>query len=618
MNLFSNVSLRRLLLVVLVLAAALTRAGQYVVTYSGGQVDNLEDGSSTPFTNHSDSYFCPYRGANFAGAGAHAHGPITASLDWQGNDSPPSQVIVYQDAAISEMINGGGGYSDPSQIPFTTGFSGEIKGSNYLCGYTFNNAQCTQYQVVQNPGRHITVPLVCNLDYEEDDTGGDEYVLAYYAVAERAVSLSLSGGIVDPTTGAQSLLIGQHLAASITPPEFGNPWYPSSSGTTPAYQWSLSGNASPFKSFGVTKTTIQGTQGVGTDYASLLTPLAASDYNAASLGCSFAQPGAGTVTCAVHFAVPSGDLPAAGLDMTLTAPVAIVAPKYVQPMQIAKGTVTLVPATSATSDDAALGLSGSNGSGYQRPQGIEYRSEIVTPTEYAQTDAQGHAGGDVGGFVWIQLVQFGTTRTLADGTQQTEAIDAPNVGTWTFGLDALYPFEPTSLTDHTVSESSVGKMYIADGGGLTVADDGTVSGTVTHPCESDDTPSEPLHNQDAQTGSQTATSYHIREDFTVVQLYKAPGSDSQFVPVQSFHWFWGGDCNHGRHVTPADLGPDPIGPSPDGGSFVEAMFDFPSWFVQNSVHDDDTITPLASVGFPSWAHASIPSFLQYVPSGSQP
>ena len=400
--------------------------------------------------------------------------------------------------------------------------------------------------------------------------------------------IKLSGG--KGGLGSE-LLIGQRLTAGVpnvldlvSPP----------SGATPGYRWSVEGDADPFKEFYV-----EVKRGNATSIGEKRQP-SDLDLKRDSFAICFAKPGTATVKCAtLHLAVPAGAVPAAGIDVDLDPVSAtVVVPVFTEQVVVAKGTVVLdqPEIRGGTFYPGRLRLGGNNGTTFARPDGINYRSNITTPPGYRETTYSGTTTStDSGGFRWVQVVTYGTTRTVADGSPKgtvQQKVCGPAAGSpgvyWNRGLDTFYPYAPVDTSDvnfnppNTVdANDGWGLMYRANGGTR------DANGNLTGPGESGDTPGNDLHRQDAASGGTTtgapkASAYRIRDDFTVYQLYRPPGAGSQFVPVQSFHWYWGGRLKWSESPT-----------APGGGIWLSTIPEF-------GFHDFDSITPRASIVFPDF------------------
>lgn len=261
-----------------------------------------------------------------------------------------------------------------------------------------------------------------------------------------------------------------------------------SSLTTTSHQWSVIGGQ-PFKTFEVNHQPNVSSNGNRV-------ALSSSDTVQEKLYVYFATDSETiSITCSAHLSVPAGAKPSTGFDVNITRTTASFLPEVTESSVTAGSVVLTDPHLHA---GARASLSGNSN------LGIKWSSKVATPEDFV-------VGTDRGGWHWVQIITLSSTRTVPGVGTETQYCGSEGEGWWRTGLDTSYPYEPLP--------ASGPNWYIADGGIGAAAD----------------TPS--------QTTESASSGYSLRDDFEVWQMYKPPGVDSVYVPLQKFQWHWGANLS---------------------------------------------------------------------------
>lgn len=125
--------------------------------------------------------------------------------------------------------------------------------------------------------------------------------------------------------------------------------------------------------------------------------------------------------------------------------------------------------------------------------GLSFTGKVEVPTGFAE-----------GSWNWVQLVNDGLQRKLANGTVER----GNNFGTYV--LDNTYPYEPPPYSAHP-----------GTAGGYATGEEKTNS----------DTPSSGLDPN-------TLQSKETHDNFQTFLMFLPPGEESRYVPVRKFTWWW--------------------------------------------------------------------------------
>ena len=245
------------LLVMATLAASLllslqalpAEAGYYSVAYSGGSIACV-GGVKSPFTvgsGYCASASIPYTGRGVSGNSISvpdpkSSSPIAAAFTWthiknqdgttptDATDPPPSCAIVYQSATVvwrTQEEQTTTGFADAGQTSSTRasttagqgqGVNFQSQGGSYSVG-----AGGDSFSVTAKPGPSASL------------SGSSGDVTIQYSASASPVTIIPNGAKQDSTTGAYSLLTGQHVSTGLT----GVPFTPGKGST---YQWSAGGD----------------------------------------------------------------------------------------------------------------------------------------------------------------------------------------------------------------------------------------------------------------------------------------------------------------------------------------------------------------------------------------
>jgi hypothetical protein len=255
-----------------------------------------------------------------AGPGsASATGEITATLTWDdGNDYvviPPPQAIVIKETCSVSWSGSSGSCTNPlghSHNPDPAGYGDSSSGDKYW--------------IKMNPPStfdlHITP--TANVSFSQgtppDMVAGSCSVS--YSAAAYPLEIVLGGG-AGPSY-LKKYLIGQELSGSLTTPLTPVPT---------SFVWSVSGGE-PFDGYIVGPNDQANSPAGDYSYLDSVFPL-----NQPTVACNFKVQGTATVNLTCHLNVPTGALPAGGLDCNLSRTATVLRPDSIQ-LGVQIGSVT--------------------------------------------------------------------------------------------------------------------------------------------------------------------------------------------------------------------------------------------------------------------------------------
>ena len=481
--------------------SAFGSCGHYAVTFSGGTINYTVFG--VPQTGHFNTTGQAnetYQGfVNIVtGDSGTVSGPITATFTWvpdtQGEPTPSSVLILESANAEWQSDPGAGfvddGYGDAPTTGFNFDHSLETDTS-----YRFN------WTRIDNPASMFDVPIGASAYAQVAvpfNGSWNAYISLTFTV--HPISISLTG----PTggDGNGNFLLGQQAQFTA---KSGEAYV---SGYLAGAAWTLSG-CSPFKAFSytmpVTSPPVRSTGQV--------TQLGTADYGNETLTACFATPGTVSALRMISEHGTSSGTWSANYQFPFTEAATVLSPTVNAYSYIYDGTWTIVQAPDSNSPGFVRITDASGGTG--STSGEAFQTSVSLPQNWQ---------GSTTGSKWnvVQLISFGsgssaTTRTFNGVTQTFYAFDGTyNNGvpanTYTLGLDDTLPYEPPIPSSGNSWPDGYWPV------------DGVTLGAWN------DTPGFPL--------DQGMTDEWIRMTFTDYVMYLAPGTGSQFVPIQSVQWHW--------------------------------------------------------------------------------
>jgi hypothetical protein len=264
-----------------------------------------------------------------------------------------------------------------------------------------------------------------------------------------------------------------------------------------------------------------------------------------------------SVACAIHIQVPAPQLPAGGLDATLSinfqTEIPTVTSKirhvFPDPQSSVYLTPTYDPVNQTVPEAIVFARPVTNG------VGIQFDCGVATPTDYLPAGAVDWWNETLaGGWNILQVAHSGRHRTLSSGAQQTMKCHG-----FTTGLDSTLPYEPAGTGPH---------FYKADGSVGTNPDvtDTTIQ-SFNDPFE--DPPVNPVY-------------FKIDESFDTYLMYMPPGTNSVYVPLHMWTWFWKGSAAHQTGDFPHWIpGQDPM------AAGVSNEIDFPAFPAWDTLFNTD-------------------------------
>ena len=468
-----------------------------------------------------------------------ASGSYEIEATWNApNGAPPPKVLILRIGGSTEWSAptgstiSGMGASNGLGHPCTTGSNGWSDWGK-CNGVKYEKFDSSSGLVRHTVTQSATVAVTTN-----SLTGGFVFAGHGYGAEAIPVDIASTGGII--TGGVQRYLIGQQVGATLTTGGL----------TQSGWRWDVAGGEA-FGGWTATQAT--------TTYNSF--------YNDRSqtLTCYFKYPDSGgaRVDCFAHLAVPAGELPAAGLDVSVSkdcevfGPASIILNAYIvrnagqypgpeviyQPGYPANG-VGLYGANSTLvggGTPTEMAFAGLNYAPYYTPSiGILWYGRVNTVI------ASPNPWGGYGGWNYVQTVK-GNRHRVNKGVRQENGENSPNEK-----LDALYPYAAPYNENGYSPETFSADNYRGVAG---------------------DRPADTLDFQ--------LTELEIGEAFGTWMMYRPPGLGSVFVPLRKIKWSWYGKARkpdtpsypNYRDWLTSDLVASDSSWSFDGGDFPS----FPLW-----------------------------------------
>jgi len=457
-------------------------AAYYKVTYSGGTA-TWENGGSAPYSLNSNGWWAgsaaPSSSPRF-NAFASCTAAITATFTWTPSYTgditpPPTKAVVYQHTDVWTSGSGTGNGTIDNGISGATQYG-------------------RKYSIKDDPGASFSVTLSPSAT-----RGPFSYGVAIASVKYQAsaapLEIILSGG--RDFYWQKKYLIGQAVTTSLI-----------TGGLTPtSYNWTASGG-DPFKNWAVTWNTSTAMSNA------VLVGLGSQTNSTMSFYFKKPIPQA-TVTCTTHLAVPSGAVPAAGLNVTVSRNCGVEPPDNASFSAYIPQNAHQFPGDENIFQEDApyngvgvippLRFYGLDAPGYNSV-GIRWDGRIRT----SSANPSPWVGGD-GGWNWVQkgLVYRYQVR---GGQNEWSAVNGIE------GLDDRYPYEPWPYFSAT--NSQVG-TYSAN---YTIHTAGDSPATAFLP---------------------GTTEMQANDHFETWMMYRPPSpntsvDDSTFVPIKKIFWQWYG------------------------------------------------------------------------------
>ncbi len=466
-----------LVAILLISACKQSKAGSYIVTYTGGitTYTSMYGGGTVPFSTSNGTY----SGNMSSSSSCNSAGTITVSFQWQPNagmdfvtDPAPNSVIIKLSASASAIDYGSMFGGTPSTIVADDGLGdpqtvGQYTVSSSGDAYT----SCSSSSPLVNfTSSLLPAPNVLS---KWNGTGWP-MTQVYYSLTASAypVTIALTGGL--KVNGEITYLIGQQCSASISLPAL------SADGAT--YSWSAQGGA-PFGNFTTASTIYDNSQFAKSVFQP--DPVLTNP----SLICYFSQgPAPITISCCAVFKF--------GTYVVTCTPVTTAATQ----IPSFKRLFLNIGATSISGGQLGLfGAAFPMGYPMGPGAGIYWYGQVATPAPFNNNPS-----------TWGVAQMFKTTRSYTQLGVPYDMFWLPLmsnpvniVADQVPGLDTMFPYDdPTG-------------WFPADGSNQ---GDG-------------DRPNVRLNGVKTFTGG---------DSFSDVIMYFPPGQGSVPVPIATFTWLWSG------------------------------------------------------------------------------